>query len=224
MEKAETIQYKPYANGSMPREKIQSSGIHSISDEELITVLLGSGVKGNPVYEIAHEIVSLLDEKDNNIALEDLLAIKGLGKAKALAIISTLELGRRIFQPRKRKVTSPHDLLPLLAHYADREQECFLSFSLNGANEVIVQHVVSVGLLNKTLIHPREIFRKAIIHNAASIIVAHNHPSGNISPSDEDLAVTKKIVSAGNMLDIQVLDHIIFTDKAHFSFLGNKLM
>lgn len=220
-----TVLYNTKCNHAMlPRERLSAYGANVLSDTDLLTVILGSGIKGASVYVIAQKVLQLLDDSNNEVSLAHLLQIKGLGKAKALAILSVLELGRRIFIPRKRKVSSPKDILPLLAHYADREQECFLAFSLNGASEIIAQEIISIGLLNKTLVHSREIFRQAIVHRAAKMIIAHNHPSGNINPSVEDISVTKQLIEAGELIDIQILDHIIFSTDEHFSFLSNDMM
>lgn len=220
-----TILYNTKCKTTMlPRERLSAYGVDVLSDTDLISVILGSGIQGASVHDIAKKVMCLLDTSNNVLNLEDLLTIKGLGKAKALAILSILELGRRVFVPRKRKIISPDDMLPLLTHYADREQECFFTFSLNGASEIIAQEIISVGLLNKTLVHSREIFRQAIVHRAAKIIMAHNHPSGNVIPSVEDITITKKLVQVGDLLDIQVLDHIIFSSSDHFSFLNHNLM
>lgn len=207
-----------------PRERMILNGAITLSDQELLTVLLGSGIKGHPVHKIAEKILKLLDKLNQEVVLQDLLNIVGLGNAKALTILAALELGRRIFIPRRWKIQSPQNILPLLAHYSDREQEHFIVCTLNGAHEIISNKVVSVGLLNRTLVHPREVFRVALMDHAASIILAHNHPSGNVTPSKDDVFVTKKLVAAGKIFDIAVLDHIIFCNDNHFSFHRDGLI
>ena len=206
-----------------PRERMTTYGANALSDQELLSVILGSGIKGSPVHHIAKKLLIYLDTH-KDIELEEILAIQGLGQAKALSILASLELGRRIFTPRKWKIQSPKDILPLLTHYTDRDQEHFIVFTLNGANEVITHRVVSIGLLNRTLIHPREVFRNALIDKAATIIIAHNHPSGNVAPSKEDIAVTENLVAAGKILDVLILDHIVFSAHAHLSFYEENLL
>lgn len=207
-----------------PREFMMDNGADTLSDTELLSVILGSGVKGSPVHVIAQKIIKKIEKDQENVVIEDLLGIPGLGQAKALGILAVIELGRRIFVPRKWKICSPSDLLPLLSHYSDRDQEHFIVYSLNGANEIISYKVISVGLLNRTLVHPREVFKCAINHGAAAIIVAHNHPSGNVSPSKEDITVTKNLVKSGKILDIRVLDHIVFSVNIYFSFLVEGIL
>jgi DNA repair protein RadC len=139
--------------------------------------------------------------------------------AKAAAVVAALEFSRRRIRPEGVKISFPADVIPLISHYADRKQEHFLCISLNGANEVINSRVVSVGLVNKTQVHPREVFADPITDRASSIIVAHNHPSGELIPSKEDIQVTKQLQSSGEILGIRLADHIIFNKKGYYSFL-----
>lgn len=220
-----TEPYKRNSSSLLPREKLVKSGLHSLSDVELLTILLGSGVKGNSIFSISRELLQILDSKTSSeINLKELMNIPGLGKAKAMCILSALEIGRRRFIPRKWQIKSPLEVLPLLVHYSDRNQECFIVITLNGANEVLSKHVISIGLLNRTLVHPREVFTVAVRDHAASIILAHNHPSGNVNPSAEDKEVTRILVEAGQILDIIVLDHIIFYTTEFFSFYGEGIL
>jgi DNA repair protein RadC len=130
-----------------------------------------------------------------------------------------LEFSRHRIRPEGLRISFPPDVLPLIQHYADRKQEHFLCVSLNGANEVIASRVVSVGLVNKTQVHPREVFADPITDRASAIIVAHNHTAGGLTPSKEDIEVTKQLKAAGATLGIKLLDHIIFNHKGHYSFL-----
>jgi DNA repair protein RadC len=143
------------------------------------------------------------------------------GPAKATIILAALEFARRRIRPEGFKIGLSPDVLPLIQHMADRKQEHFLCISLNGAYEVIAVRTVSVGLVNKTQVHPREVFADPITDRATAIIVAHNHPTGNFSPSKDDIAITRQLESAGQTLGIRLLDHIIFGRKGYYSFKEN---
>lgn len=206
-------------NKTGPREKILLKGVKSLSDEELLAVLLRSGNKKEDVFSIAKNILKALDnQKIGEIRLETLQKINGVGLAKASSIIAALEFSRRRIKPEGMKIKFPTDVLPLLKHFEDRKQEHFISISLNGANEVIKIRVISIGLLNSTQVHPREVFAEAITERASAIIVAHNHPSGNLDPSPEDIKITEQLKSSGDILGIKLLDHIIFNKKGYYSF------
>jgi DNA repair protein RadC len=185
----------------------------------LLAILLGTGIQGKNVFVLAEEVLKILDENNYKTGIKDLLLVSGLGKAKASLITASLELSRRILCPDRKKITAPADALPYISHYSDRKQEHFLCLSLNGAHEVIQARVVSMGLVNRTLVHPREIFSDPLKDRAAAVLIAHNHPSGNIEPSQEDIEITRRIKSAGVILGIELLDHIIFTGSAYYSFL-----
>ncbi len=202
-----------------PREKIHSKGAGALSDEELVAILLGSGIKGHDVMTVAGRIVRLVDDHHGRPALADLQRLEGVGPAKAALVSAALEFARRRIRPERIKIKTPIDVLPLIRHYKDRKQEHFLCLSLNGANEVITTRVVSIGLVNKTQVHPREVFADPITDRASAVILAHNHPSGDLTPSKEDIALTRQLKEAGETLGIAVLDHIIFGRKSHYSFL-----
>ena len=205
--------------GLKPREKLMLYGAQHLTDKELLAILLGTGIKGKNVTALAEEVLRILDGHNYKTSVTDLLTISGLGKAKSTLITASLELSRRILCPDRKKITSPADAIPYVSHYSDRKQEHFLCISLNGAHEVIQARVVSMGLVNRTLVHPREIFSDPLKDRAAAVLIAHNHPSGNIEPSQEDIEITTRIKNAGTILGIELLDHIIFTDNAYYSFL-----
>ena len=204
-----------------PREKLQQKGAAALSDLELLAVLLGSGTKKHDVMTLANNILKVIDQSSGTADVNALQQIEGVGSAKAALITAALEFARRRIRPEGTKISSPAEVLPLISHFADRKQEHFICLSLNGANEVITSRVVSVGLVNKTQVHPREVFADPITDRASSIIVAHNHPAGTLTPSKEDIEITKQLKSAGETLGIRLLDHIIFNHKGYFSFQEN---
>jgi DNA repair protein RadC len=204
-----------------PREKLQHKGAQALSDTELLAVLLGSGNRKYDVLALAAKLLYLLDRTGPTPSMEELLTVNGVGKAKASLIMAGLEFARRRIRPHGFKIAFPPDAYPLIRHIADRSQEHFISISLNGANEVIAIRTVSVGLVNRALVHPREVFADPITDRASAIIVAHNHPSGNLSPSPDDLAVTRQLKEAGLTLGIRMLDHIIFNKENYYSLMEN---
>ncbi len=202
-----------------PRERLQAKGPQSLSDYELMAVLLGSGTKGHDVLKLAKRVVEVVDISNGNPSLDELGQIPGMGFAKATLIAAALEYSRRRIRADGIRISFPPDVLPLIRHYADRKQEHFLCVSLNGAQEVITTRVVSVGLADRAHVHPREVFADPITDRASAVIVAHNHPSGTLEPSKEDMGITKQLKAAGEMLGIRLLDHIIFNHKGYYSFL-----
>jgi DNA repair protein RadC len=205
-----------------PREKLQEKGSKALSDKELLAILLGSGTQTHDVLTLAGRILKVLDNTSANPSLEQLQSIDGIGPAKATTILAALEFARRRIRPEGFKIGLPPDVLPLIQHMADRKQEHFLCISLNGAYEVIAVRTVSVGLVNKTQVHPREVFADPITDRATAIIVAHNHPTGNLTPSKDDIAITRQLESAGETLGIRLIDHIIFGRKGYYSFKENN--
>ena len=216
--------FKEGVTDILPREKAAQYGIKNLSDRELISIMLGSGTKNNPVEKLATKILLLLDKSNGKVSVLDLQKIKGVGKAKATLISACMEFSRRRLSNSIVKISYPTDILPQVRHYVTRAQEYFITISLNGAHEIIKTRVVSIGILNRTLIHPREVFSDALKDRAASIVLSHNHPSGNLTPSSEDKEVTKRLIEAGDLLGIKVLDHIIFSNKNYFSFTENNLI
>ncbi|MEW5786106.1 MAG: DNA repair protein RadC [Bacillota bacterium] len=205
-----------------PREKLMKKGAAALSDLELMAVLLGRGIKGRDVLAVAGRILQMLDTGNEKLNLDELQKIEGVGPAKAALIAAALEFARRRIRPEGLKISFPADVLPLISHFADRKQEYFLCISLNGANEVIATRVISVGLVNKTQVHPREVFADPITDRATAIIIAHNHPAGGLTPSKEDHEITRQLKAAGETLGIRLLDHIIFNRKGYYSFLEHN--
>ncbi len=217
-----TIRERP--SEERPRERIINSGPCSLSDMDLISILIGSGTRGRPVDFIAGEIQSMLDTDGIEINTEHLLTITGLGPAKAAVISAAMELGRRRIPALKRRISHPGDTFPFVQHFADRKQEHFIRISLNGAHEVISIGVVSIGLVNRTIVHPREVYSDPIRERATAVIVCHNHPSGNLDPSREDREITQRLKESGSILGINLLDHIIFSELSYYSFLEHDEM
>ncbi|MHC1693000.1 MAG: DNA repair protein RadC [Sphaerochaetaceae bacterium] len=204
-----------------PREKLCTTGPLSLSDVELLTVMIGSGTSRIPAQKLALQVQEFLDQHQTTpeITVTDLSSVDGMGIAKASVICAALELGRRRLPSKRKQIVFPSDVYPLIRHYGSRQQEHFLCVSLNGAHEVVSVNVVSIGLVNHTLVHPREVFADPLRERATAVIVAHNHPSGNLAPSMDDKNVTSRLRKAGELLGIQVLDHLIFSDETFHSML-----
>lgn len=198
-----------------PRERLHRLGPKGVSDIELLCVVLGSGSSGRPVQDLAQDILEMIARGE--ICPEDLQKVPGLGPAKAASICAGLELGRRMAGSKPRSCRSPASIFELIRHYGDRMQEHFLVIMLNGAHELMGVNVVTVGLVNRTVVHPREVFSDPLKMRATAIVLAHNHPSGNLEPSPDDLEVTMRLRKAGILLGIEVLDHIIFSSDNYMS-------
>ncbi len=195
-----------------PREKLQARGAEALSDYELLMAIIGSGSAHADVTKIARDVRKVLGEKGSNLTYEDLLKIKGLGAAKATQLMASFELWRRQFEVSERPVIdSPEKAAEQFADIRDKKQEYFVCLTLDGANRLIAKRVISIGTLTASLVHPREVFAEAITDRAASIIVGHNHPSGNLEPSAADKQVTERLKQAGETLGINLLDHLIIT-------------
>ena len=202
-----------------PREKLVAKGAGALNDQELLAVLLGKGTTRMDVMTLAANLVRVIDAKGLSLRADDLMAFDGIGEAKATLVLAAIEFARRRIKPEGLKISTPADVLPLIQHFADRKQEHFLSVTINGANEVLNVRVVSIGLIDRSPVHPREVFADALTDRASGIIVAHNHPAGGLEPSLSDIDATKQIKQAGDVMGIELLDHIIFNRKGYFSFL-----
>jgi DNA repair protein RadC len=202
-----------------PREKLKQIGAQALSDLELMAILVGSGSKSTDVMTLAARLLKALDGAGSTPSIDVLCKVKGVGLAKASLVVAAIEFVRRRIRPRGVKIAFPPDVYPLIRHVADRHQEHFLCVSLNGANEVIAVRTVSVGLVNRALVHPREVYADPITDRASAVIVAHNHPSGNLTPSQDDLDVTLQLQEAGKTLGIRLLDHLIFDESDYYSLM-----
>jgi len=201
-----------------PREKLNLRGAASLSDRELLAVILNTGIRGKNVRELAQDLLGLLDKNKDIPSVREISLLPGLGQSKACAVAAMLEFGRRRYGSFSASIKNPSDIFTLVRHYADRKQERFISLSLNGAHEVLAVRIVTIGLVNKTIVHPREVFADIIQDRAAAFCVAHNHPSGQLHCSPEDEEITSRLLSASRILGLHFVDHIIFSETEWWSF------
>ena len=201
-----------------PREKLTQKGVGALQNDELIAILIGSGIKGKDVRKLSKEIEDIINKTFPNLTFEKLSSIKGLGSAKTAIILAAVELGRRYHTKSNKKINDANDAYELLKEYADKKQEYFLSITLDGAMNVIDKRIIFIGTLNQSIIHPREVFADAIADRANSIIIAHNHPSGELTPSNADIEITKRLQEVGKLIGIELLDHLIITKGGFYSF------
>jgi DNA repair protein RadC len=216
---------KSWAEDDRPREKLQQKGAAALSDSELLAILINSGTKEKSAVDLAKSILSLAANNLNELgkcSIEDFQKVKGIGMARAITISAALELGRRRQASHaldKTQITSSHDAAQFLrALLKDNTVEVFAVLFLNQANKINHFEIISKGGLTGTVADPRIIFKKAIEKEATSIILCHNHPSGNLKPSKADADITQKIKNAGGFLDIKILDHIIVSEEGYYSF------
>lgn len=206
-----------------PREKLEKYGPEKLSNAELLAILLRTGSKGINVIEMANKILKKFGKDGLDKALfADLKNTFGLGSAKACEITACFELGRRFLQNKKCQIyLSPEDVWREMKDIRENKKEHFVVFFLDSRNQEIKREIISIGSLNASLVHPREVFEPAVRYLAAQIILAHNHPSGNAEPSEDDLGLTKRLVEAGKILGIEVIDHVIVA-KNSFASLKEK--
>lgn len=198
------------ARNILPREKIEKYGASALTNEELLAVILGSGSQDCNVFELSRRLSDFLSNQTLVPTLAKIREIRGLGKVKAAQVLACLELSKRyILNDKSNPVMTPDDLVSRLSFLKYEEQEHFVVVSLNSVNGVIAVHEITTGLVNKTPVHPREAFAKAIEDRAVSVVFAHNHPSGSLEPSQDDLSITRVLCASGRILQIPVLDHII---------------
>ncbi|MCA0228392.1 DNA repair protein RadC [Patescibacteria group bacterium] len=203
-----------------PREKLQARGAEALSDYELLMAIIGSGTQYADVTKLAREVQKLLKEKGSELAYKDLLSVKSLGPAKATNIMAGFELWRRQFEVSERPIIdSLEKAVEQLSDIRDKKQEYFVCLTLDGANRLIAKRIITIGTLTASLVHPREVFAEAISDRAASIIVAHNHPSGTLTASSADSEVTQRLEEAGVVLGIKLVDHLIVSSSGHLSIL-----
>jgi len=209
-----------------PREKLIQYGPEKLSNSELLAILLRSGKKGENVIELANKILKRFSkDKLPNLTFNDLKDYSGLGPAKACEIVACFELGKRLLKDKKAEIyLQPKEIWEELKDLRDHKKEHFVIFYLDSRNQEIKREIVSVGSLNANLVHPREVFEPAVRHLAAQIVLAHNHPSGDPEPSEDDLEITKRLVETGEILGIKVVDHIIITKTGFISFKDKNLI
>ena len=222
---------KNWAEDDRPREKLLLKGRGSLSDSELLAIIMGSGSRDESAVELAKRILSSVENNWNNLStlsVKDLCKFKGIGEAKAISIITALEIGRRRAAQgltEKPKITSSHDAFVLLQSWiGDSKVEEFWVLFLNQGNLIVRKEQISKGGISHTAVDIRVILKLALEEMATGIILAHNHPSGNLKPSEADKQITKKIKDAGKTMDIEVLDHLIITQKTYFSFADEGML
>lgn len=209
-----------------PREKLIKYGPEKLSNSELLAVLLRTGKKGESAVHVAKKILQkFTKEHIIDATHEQLKNLAGIGPAKACEIIACFELGKRLLKEKKQRLyLSPEDIWREMREIRSNKKEQFLVFYLDSRSQELHRDVVSLGTLDKTVVHPREVFEPAVKHMASHIIVAHNHPSGDPYPSDLDIAITKRLIEAGEILGIKVLDHVIVTASDYISLSNEGLM
>ena len=227
----QNLSIKTWAEDDRPREKMLLKGKSSLSDSELIAILLGSGSRHKSAVELAQEILinSSNDlSKFSKSTFTDLIKFKGIGEAKAITLLAALELGKRRKDSevtKKMKISKSNDIYSYIRDkFFELKHEEFYIVLVNRANEIIHTEQISKGGLSGTVCDGKIIFKVAIDHLASSIILCHNHPSGQLNPSNEDLLLTSKMIAFGKMIELPILDHLIFTDNGYFSFADEGLM
>ncbi|MBN8822111.1 MULTISPECIES: DNA repair protein RadC [unclassified Spirosoma] len=228
-ENSGTIQ--SWAEEDRPREKLMLKGKAALSEAELVAILINSGTVDLTAVDVAKIILKSVNNNLNDLAklsIKDLSKFRGIGEAKAISIVAALELGRRRKEqdrPQRARVTCSRDAYnEMIPHLIDKPHEEFWILLMNRANEILRPVQISSGGISGTVADPKIIFKQALEHLASSIILFHNHPSGNLTPSQADKDLTRKLKDAGRILDIPVLDHLIFTDKAYFSFADEGIL
>ena len=213
-------------SGKQPniRELTLLNGISYPDDEELIMLILGKGTKNNPIESLAEKVTKTINSSNEEELIPNLKKINGMGESRALIIAAALELGRRRRGILRSSINAPKDVIPFLQHYTLMPTEHFITVTVNGAKEILSTRFVSVGTINKALIHPREVFANAVSEYASGIICCHNHPCGQCYPSNADIDSTKILQKAAKILGIVFMDHIIITKEDYFSFLEHGML
>ena len=213
-----------------PREKAFKYGLQNLSDSELLSIILRTGTYSKDVKDLSLELIGICENISNfkYLTLNRLLEIKGIGKVKAIELLSVIELSKRIYSDKESisiKISCSNDVfLNYKSLFLDVKQECFYCLYLNNKNYVIERKLLFMGTINKSVVHPREIFKNAYLTSASGIICIHNHPSGDVTPSSDDKYLTKALVDIGRIQNIPILDHIIIGDDKYFSFMEKGLL
>ena len=219
------------AEDDRPREKFLLKGKNSLSDAELLAIIMGSGNREDSAVELGRKILDFVQNNWHNLSLlqiSDLMKFKGIGEAKAISIATALEIGRRKASqevPEKIQISSSSDLFKVLHPFlGDLQTEEFWAVFLNQSNRIVGKSRLSAGGINQSVVDVRILFKTALENLATGVVIAHNHPSGNLKPSQEDLKITKQISEAGKILNIQMLDHLIITQNSYLSFADENLL
>ncbi len=214
------MEKKPEYGGQSISERIQSNGASCLSNKELISLIIGASTTKDSDKTL-DTVCELVENK--NVSFDALERI--IGEKKALSLLSSLELSNRFNKGKNFSISCPEDTFNLIRHYAfNNEQEKFIVIILDGGHKVIEHFVATVGLVNRALIHPREVFSRAIMLKATDIIIAHNHPSGNLDASREDITTTARLCDSADILGIRILDHIIFNENDYYSMREHNLI
>ena len=221
---------KEMKESERPREKLLNVGVNNLSDEELLAIILKTGIKGYSAKDLAIKLIENLGGISNlkNISINSLDSIKGIGKVKKIELLSILELGKRIYLKRnnlKKKYIDPFYIyLDNKSLIFGLKQEYFYVFYLDTKKNLIERKLLFMGTINKSVVHPREVFKYAYILSASGLICMHNHPSGDVLPSNSDIELTKTLIEIGRIQGIDVIDHLVVSDTNYFSFYENHLM
>lgn len=209
-----------------PQEKLLRYGPDKLNNHELLAIILGSGSKNNNALDLAKKILRQFKEKQLYlIKVTDVQGLHGIGNTKACRIVAAFELGKRFISSKKSTlILKPKDIWGELADVRNNKKEHFVVFYLDVRNQIIQKEIISIGILNSSLVHPREVFEPAVKHLAAQIIISHNHPSGDVNPSEEDLELTKRLIDAGKILGIEVVDHVIVSSETFYSLKEHNLL
>ncbi len=223
------MKLKEIPKNERPRERLINDGADKLSNEELIAIILKNGTKNKSVKELSLEILREYKNINNlkNISIEKLQSIKGIGMVKAIELVAVIELGKRIFlsnniSNNKRLLSSKEIWEDTKYLFNGKKQEYFYCLYFNNKQELIERKLLFMGTINRSVVHPREVFKEAYLQSASNIICMHNHPSGDVTPSREDINFTRNLVEIGRMQGIPVIDHIIVSDNSYYSFYENK--
>jgi DNA repair protein RadC len=227
----DTLNIKSWAVADRPREKLMDKGRQILSEAELIAILIGSGNRNETAVELSKRILSAVENNLNELgklSVKELTKFKGIGEAKAISIVAALELGRRRKETdiiKRDKITTSKDVFDIMkTSMLDLPHEEFWILLLNRANLVIKKELISRGGVSGTVVDTKIIFKTAVEHYASSLIICHNHPSGNLKPSEADIRITKNIKEAGKIMEIPLVDHLIITDTEYFSFADEGIL
>lgn len=222
------VRIKDIPKCERPRERLISSGVENLNNEELLSILLKTGSKNLSAKDLANNLLKIVGSvnKLNDINYQSLRQIKGIGEAKACSILTAIELGKRIRQAHNSlneiQITNAKIVFEYFDNlFCDKKQEYFYCIYLDNRKRVLESKLLFIGTINQSLVHPREVFKEALLLSASSIICVHNHPSGNIVPSIDDLELTKRLVNIGILMGIKIIDHIIIGNSEYYSFMEN---